>query len=407
MSQALQTPDLISLAAGFTDNTTLPVDLTRELVDQLLSQPKKARASLQYGTGAGDPTLRALTANRLAQLDQTPASADPLSIDNLMITNGSQQFLYLVTEVLCDPGDIILVEDPTYFVYLSIMQSHGIEARGVKMTPTGVCPEDLERVLAELHASGDLHRLKFFYSVTYFQNPTGITTEQSTKQAALECLRRYEQILKRPIYYLEDAAYRELAFPGYTAPPSALSLPEYRDRIIYTSTFSKPFATGLRIGFGILPTELGAPVLSVKGNHDFGSANFLQQILAGALGSDHYTQHLEKVNRGYARKARTMVKAINAYFPDRVQITEPHGGLCLWAHLPGTATTGPKSALFREALEKKVLYVPGEFAFADDPTRRKPRSTMRLSFGSAAPKAITTGIERLGKVITQRLSRRR
>ena len=136
MNEALKQPNLISLAAGFTDNKTLPVAETREILSQLLASPSKAQSVLQYGTAAGEERLREATTSRLARLDSE--SKDDYPADNLIITNGSQQFLYMLTEALCDPGDIIIVEDPTYFVYLSIMQSHGIEARGVRMESDGL-----------------------------------------------------------------------------------------------------------------------------------------------------------------------------------------------------------------------------------------------------------------------------
>jgi len=401
MNEALKHPNLISLADGITDNKTIPVPETREILSQLLASPSKAQSVLQYGTAAGEERLREATTSRLARLDSE--SKDDYPADNLIITNGSQQFLYMLTEALCDPGDIIIVEDPTYFVYLSIMQSHGIEARGVRMESTGLSIQDLEQKLNALAESGQLHRVKFLYSVTYFQNPTGITTSYEKKIKALELLRSFEKKAGHPIYYVEDAAYRELSFPEFSPPASALKHREYRNRLIYTSTYSKPYATGIRVGFGYLPKPLHTVVMRIKGNHDFGTAHLLQQILVAAIESDKYEAHLAKIGRSYHRKAMAMLKAIQQYFPKSVQIIPPNGGLCIWAILPQRIKTGPKSGFFKESLRQGVLFVPGEFAFANDPTRPKPGSTMRLSYGSATKSQIQEGIKILGSLLHDRI----
>ena len=165
MEIALTRPRLISLAAGFTDSESLPVLETRELLDALLRRRQSGRAALQYGTTAGDPVLRQLTAQRVRLLDGAPASHNEYAPERMIITNGSQQMLYMVTEVLCDPGDIVLVEDPSYFVFLGILQSHGVRARGVRMEPDGLDLTRLEAVLESLKRSGELRRVKMLYLV--------------------------------------------------------------------------------------------------------------------------------------------------------------------------------------------------------------------------------------------------
>ena len=261
MATALARPRLISLAAGFTDNPSLPVREARALFEEILRSPRTGQAALQYGSTIGDPMLRRLTAGRLEEMDRASEAA-PLSggssdlrrlnrhrgrnpagelrgqvarkitrsitkddqgaalgeaariysAERTVITHGLQQLLYMVTEALCDPGDIVLVEDPTYFVYLGIVQSHGLEARGVRMEADGLDLAHLEAVLEGLKRGGGLPRLKLLYLVSYFQNPTGVTTGFGKKTATLKLLRRYERAAGHPLYLLEDAAYRELAF---------------------------------------------------------------------------------------------------------------------------------------------------------------------------------------------------
>jgi 2-aminoadipate transaminase len=420
MHSALSHPKLISLAAGFTDNASLPVAETRAALDRVLRSSRTGQPALQYGITAGEPALRELTAAHLRKLDlqataragvmecwsdgvlnstpqrsPTPMSHSPT---RLLITSGSQQLLYLTTEALCDEGDIVLVEDPTYFVYLSILQSRGLRARGVRLERDGLDLAQLEKALASLKRSGELRRVKMLYLVSYFQNPTGVTTSLEKKRGVLRLLKQFERAAGHPIYLLEDAAYRELRFAGRDV-PSALAVRGAADRVIYTGTFSKPFATGARVGYGILPEPVFSTVKHIKGNHDFGTANLLQHLFIQALASGSYRKHVARLQKRYAHKARVMKRAIEKHFPSGVEWWEPEGGLYFWARLPRHLPAGVKSKVFQTALKNDVLYVPGEICYADDPTRRKPAHELRLSFGSAREADIREGIERLGAVL--------
>jgi 2-aminoadipate transaminase len=421
MQTALTRPKLISLAAGFTDNATLPVEISRKLLNDILRSPKTGQPALQYGITSGEKNLRQLTAKHLHKLDfksfSFSSSSSSLktkartrmkdededeksySPERVLITGGSQQLLYMTLEALCDEGDIILVEDPTYFVFLSILQSRGIKARGVKLERDGIDLVHLEKVLERLKKSGELRRVKALYLVTYFQNPTGATTSLAKKSAALKLLKKFERAAGHPIYLLEDAAYRELRFDHGADVPTALTLPGASERVIYTGTYSKPYAPGARVGFGILPEEIFAVVQRIKGNHDFGTANLLQQLVARALETGLYDKHVAKVQKNYARKARVMKLALAEHFPANVEIWESGGGLYFWARLPKGISAGVKSKVFQAALKADVLYVPGELCYADDPLRAKPDNELRISFGSANEENIRKGIARLGKVL--------
>ncbi len=394
---ALSRPKLISLAAGFTDNATLPVEFSRKLLNEILRSPKTGQPALQYGTTAGEEPLRQLTASHLQKLDGGHDSAH--APERTIITGGSQQFLYMTLEALCDEGDIVLVEDPTYFVFLGILQSRGIKARGVKLEGDGIDVAHLEIVLDRLKKSGEIRRLKAIYLVTYFQNPTGATTTLAKKRAVLKLLKKFERAAGHPIYLIEDAAYRELRFDHGADVPTALTLPGAKNRVIYAGTYSKPFATGVRVGFGILPEPVYTAVLRIKGNHDFGTANLLQHLLASALASGIYDRQVARVRKNYARKAAVMKRAFAEHFPANVEIWEAGGGLYFWARLPKNISAGVDSKIFQAALKADVLYVPGELCYADDSSRRKPANEMRISFGSASEKNIREGIKRLGAVL--------
>ncbi len=165
MKLTLDRPRLVSLAAGFTDNESLPVDEARALLDEILRSPRAGRPALQYGTTAGAPRLRELTAAHLRRCDPG-AEAAVLDPARVLVTSGSQQLLYMTTEALCDQGDIVLVEDPTYFVYLGITQSHGLRCRGVRLAEDGIDLAHLEQVLDGLKRAGELPRVKMLYLVT-------------------------------------------------------------------------------------------------------------------------------------------------------------------------------------------------------------------------------------------------
>jgi 2-aminoadipate transaminase len=398
MQMTLRRPELISLAAGFTDSESLPIAEVRDLLDEILGSARLGRIALQYGSTAGDPELRTLTGERLRAQDGGWRSAELYGPERLLITSGSQQLLYILTECLCDPGDVVLVEDPTYFVYLGIVQSHGLQCRGIRLDSDGINLAHLERTLERLKQSGDLRRVKFLYLVTYHQNPTGVTTALETKRRAMALLGRYERAAGHPIYLVEDAAYRELRFAGEDV-PSALTLRRGAERVIYAGTFSKPFATGARVGFGVMPERLLRVVLRVKGNHDFGTSNLLQQLHKRALATCRYDSHLQVLRRRYAHKAAVMTRAMRVAFPPDVQWLEPRGGLYAWARLPPSIRSGFGSKLFRAALDRQVLYVPGQNCYAEDPTRTRPDHELRLSFGGASVRDIREGIRRLGATL--------
>ena len=434
MHAALAHPHLISLAAGFTDNATLPVGLARDVLNDILRSSKTGQPALQYGSTVGEVRLRQLTARHLQKLDFQSSSSSSSSLpksnvrmskrtkdedeihspERTMITGGSQQLLYMTLEALCDSGDIVLVEDPTYFVFLGILQSQGIRARGIRLERDGIDLDHLERILEQLKKSGAIRRVKALYLVSYFQNPTGVTTSFAKKAGALKILKKFEPAAGHPIYLLEDAAYRELCFgradlpvsraerqlgPTITREKSALMTQGAAGRVIYAGTYSKPFATGTRVGFGLLPEPVFTAVARIKGNHDFGTSNLLQQLLARALDSGLYDRHVAKIRKRYGEKARLMKLAFAEHFPPGVEIWESGGGLYFWVRLPNNISTGLKSKVFQLALKNDVLYVPGGVCYADDPARPKPDHEMRISFGSASENNIREGIKRLGEVL--------
>lgn len=404
IATAFANPHIISLAAGLVDYETLPSPETRELMTELLTDDAVGRARLNYGTTLGLPGLRAALLQHFAKLDGQTVGEFGASAEQIVITNGSQQLLALLTEALVDPGDIVITGWPSYFVYTGVLMTAGAEVRCVDMDEDGMVPEKLEKLLADIQSAGQLHRVKIVYIVDYHDNPTGTTLSEARRPAILRIVQKYSA--NHRILLLEDAAYRELTFEG--EPPRSIRRYESNaeagsHQVALLQTFSKPFAPGFKVGYGLLPRELVEKVGLLKDNLDFGTANMSQHLVFRAMTSGLYDRHVQVLRRRYHEKAKCMLTALNQHLGDfcagETHWTQPHGGLYVWLTLPeyiDTTRTGP---LFEQAIREGVLYVPGSYCYGPDPVRRIPRNTIRLSFGTATLEHIPQGIERLAKAI--------
>jgi 2-aminoadipate transaminase len=375
MTMALENPQLLSLAAGFTDNATLPCDFVVAATQQLL-QPGADSECLQYGTNHGRPGLRELVARRLSE--QEPVR-DAAALPHLaFVTNGSQQALYLAVQVLCDPGDIVLVDRPSYFVFLEMLKGLGVEARSLPVDAEGVIDRPaLDHLLDSLKKTGEARRLKAVYFVSYFSNPSARSLSAAEKNQVAEALTAAG--LRVPV--LEDAAYRDLYFETPHAAASVMSLPAWSEfPRLYFSTLTKPFATGLKVGYGFCSDEgLLKRMLHVKGHHDFGSANFNQALFERVLSNGDFDAQLRRIRPAYQRKMRALNDTLRTEGLPELgwQWKVPSGGLYLWLQAPQGLDTALESPFCRACVAAGVLYVPGELCFGDD----APRYFARLSFG--------------------------
>jgi 2-aminoadipate transaminase len=401
MHAAVANPRIISLAAGLVDHETLPAEATLLTVTELLKDPVGARQALQYGTTQGDARLRELAVEQLENHEGSSASELGVDPSHVVVTTGSQQLLQLVSDVLLDPGDIVLMGAPDYFVYMGVLAGLGARAIGVTMDEQGLVPDALKETLARLDRTGALARVKLVYCTSYYQNPTGVTLVEDRRPAILEIIQQWSTAGR--IFLLEDAAYRELYFSG-PGPRSIRSLDRAGDTVILTQTFSKAFSPGLKVGYTFLPDDLLAPVLHHKGNHDFGSANFNQHLLASVMTSGRYAAHVEKIRTVYRDKLAATLDSLSVEFA-RHEIpahwTRPDGGLYVWVTLPAELDTTRGGRLFQECLKNEVLYVPGEHCFPPEFDRGEvgalggPQHTMRLCFGVPSIESIREGIRRL------------
>ena len=398
MSQALAEADLISLAAGFVDYETLPVAETRAALAELLSDEARARAALQYGTTEGLVRLRERLATRMARADGHALGTRGYDVENVLVGTGSQQLLYLLTEVLLDPGDIVILGHPSYFVFMDALRSSGVSCRTVPLDENGIQTDLLRDLFEDLSTRDELDRVKMIYLVSYFQNPTGISLSATRRREVLELVREFSPTHR--IHIVEDTAYRELRYDGEDV-PSIRSHDEDGGTVICLGTFSKPFSPGLKTGYGLFPPGLATQVAYVKGAHDFGSSNFTQHLFDTVLEMGLFDSHAKQLRESYRKRRDVMVSALDKKMPEGVGRTHPHGGLYVWLTLPEGMPTGPDSRLFKSVLEKGMIYVPGEFCFAADPDRETPPNCIRLSFGVGTLEKIAEGVTRLAEAVKE------
>jgi 2-aminoadipate transaminase len=409
MQTALENPEIVSLAAGFVDQQSLPVEVSARSVSAVFADRELGRRSLQYGTTIGHARLRGGLIERLERTEGVPPGTYRDAVARTVVTTGSAQLIYLVCEALLDPGDIVLVESPTYFVFLGPVETRGARAVRVPIDEQGLQIDALEQTFFQIQQSGQLDRVKLIYTIPEHANPTGISLGAERRRSLVELARRWSVTAGRRIFVLEDAAYHGLSY-GVQEPPSLWSLDAEEDgeTVILARTFSKTFSPGIKIGYGVLPRGLVEPILRLKGNHDFGSANFNQQVLERALDSGEYDEHVCRLRSIYGRKRDVFLEALDRNLgPIRADVswTRPSGGLFVWMTLPQEIDTGFDGSFFPRCLEEGVIYVPGQYAFAPDP-EPIPRNHLRLTFGVPAEAELMEGAHRLARALRGCLSLR-
>jgi 2-aminoadipate transaminase len=403
MQTALENPGIVSLAAGFVDQQSLPVEIVAEAAANLLGDPMDGRRALQYGTTVGDLRLRTRLIGYLEKTEGRPRGTFKEAIPRTIVTTGSAQLIYLVCEALLDPGDIVLVESPTYFVFLGPVETRGARAIRVAIDDCGLRLDKLEAALALLESNGELERVKFIYTIPEHANPTGISLAADRRRPLLDLARRWSK--RHRIFVLEDAAYRGLSF-GAAEPPSLWSLDAEGDTVIMARTFSKTLSPGLKLGYGILPAELVDPILKLKANHDFGSANLNQRLVERMLADGSYERHINRLKELYRRKCGVFLEALHDHvgaMDSEVSWTHPEGGLFVWMTVPEGLDTSLDGPLFSQCVREGVLYVPGDHAFAAEPDP-VPKNHIRLTFGVPSELELIEGARRLAAALSHCLN---
>ena len=375
-------PDIISFGGGMPAPDVFPVDDFAAACDTVLRT--NGAQALQYGATEGYLPLREMIARHTARygINITP--------DNIMITSGSQQALDLLGKVFINRGDRVLVENPTYLGALQAWNAYGAEYVTVRMDENGMITDELEEALR----AGP----KFIYVLSNFQNPTGVTLSLERRLKLIELADRYG------IPIVEDDPYGQLRFEGEHL-PSVVALDDqfrengtnqYRGNVIYLSTFSKTLAPGIRLAWVVAPAEVIRKLVQAKQGADLHTATFSQMVAYEVSKGGFLDRHVWMICRVYHQRRDVMLDALDEFFPKGVTWTHPEGGLFLWATMPPELKA---AEVLKTAIEQRVAFVPGSSFYA----RGGGESSMRLNFSNANPEKILIGIERLGKVILQKM----
>ncbi|MFH1070263.1 MAG: PLP-dependent aminotransferase family protein, partial [Candidatus Glassbacteria bacterium] len=296
-------------------------------------------------------------------------------------TSGAQQAIQLLTRIFCDPGDAILVEVPTFIGAVAVFIGYGADPAGVEMDAEGIVPEALEERIGQLASSG--RRPKFLYTNPTFQNPSGITMNQSRRDRVLEICAGHG------LPVIEDDPYHDLYFEGRAQDYRSLKARDREGRVIRVGTFSKILSPGIRLGWILGPGEVLARCETAKQGEDACSSSYSQVLAASYLAAgcvEGYTARMRKI---YSEKCRLMLSCLEREMPVGVSWSIPAGGFFTWVALPEHQDS---EELFRRAIEKKVAFVIGAPFHVDGGGRNK----LRLAFSNSSREQIEEGIRRLG-----------
>jgi len=374
-----QMPDIISLAGGLPNPKSFPVEIIKEITTKLLDS--YGEKMLQYGSTEGVNSFREALANYYNE-----NYSFGIGKDNVLITVGSQEGLYLLGKIFLNPGDTVVVEAPTYVGALTAFQSFYPNYVQVEMDDEGMNIDILEKKLKELVREGK--KPKFIYTIPTFQNPAGVTMSLERRKRLLELAKEYN------ILVVEDSPYEELRFSGEKVPQlKALDTEGY---VLYIGTLSKVLSPGMRIAFMIGNEEIIQKAVLAKQGIDLCTSPFVQYIAEEYIKGGYMREHIPKIIKLYKEKRDIMLDAIEDYFPEGVKWTRPAGGMFLWVTLPEHIDT---EKLLQKAIENKVVYVIGAAFYP----HRDHRNTMRLNFTYPTNEQIEEGIKRLAKVIKEAL----
>ncbi len=362
-----QGSEVISFAGGLPAPSLFPIERLRTASDRVLAEA--GAKALQYSTTQGSFALRSWIAER--------HGATP---EQVQILSGSQQALDLIAKALLDPGDTVVVGAPTYMGALRAFDPYQVRYRTVPLDDDGFDMDALEEALAE--------RPKLLYVIPNFDNPSGVRLSLPRRERLVELCARYGV----PIF--EDDPYGELRFAGEALPSLHLLAPE---QVVYSSTFSKILAPGLRLAWMIAQPELLDLINRLKQASDLHTSTLIQQLTLEVVQGDFMSGQIERVRAYYRRQRDAMLAALEASFPTGVRWTRPVGGMFVWVTLPqGHDST----ELLQAAVARQVAYVPGGPFFANG----GGDNTLRLSYSVASLEQIDEGMARLGEVLQESLA---
>lgn len=366
-------PGMISLAGGLPAAELFDAPAFRDLAADLLENaPAEA---LQYGLTAGQPRLQAAVVALLRGRGILDMPSEPL------ITTGSQQAIDLLARAFVEPGDVVVMERPSYLAALQVFSLVDADVLGV--------PIDEQGMRLPLPCGPLLDRAKLIYTVTNFANPGGVTM---SRERRLELLR---WAVANRVFVIEDDPYGELRFAGEPVPSLmalAAEVPGARDWCGYVSTLSKILAPGLRVGFTLLPPRVRERVEHIKQAMDLHTSTLSQSLAARYLETGRLAGFLDRARTLYGERCAALSAALREELGERVRFNRPEGGMFLWAELePGIDT----ALLLPRARDLGMIFVPGAAFFAGD----GPRNALRLSYSSAPPEQLHEAVRRLRRAI--------
>ena len=366
----LSDPNMISLAAGNPSAASFPIEKIRAISEQIfLTCPVEA---LQYSVTEGYAPLRAQVAQRLKERFSIGTDSD-----DVIITTGGQQGIDLTAKVLCNEGDTVICENPSFIGALNAFRSYNTKLVGVDVEPDGINVEMLEKALRENP------RTKLIYLIPTFQNPSGVTMSYEKRRAVMALAEKYNTVI------LEDNPYGELRFDGEDVP--TLKSMHTNGRVLYCSSFSKILSAGMRVGFVCGNRELIQKIVVVKQVNDVHTNIFFQMLASKFIEIYGLDEHIASIRALYRAKSSLMIGELEKNFGDTLTFVRPQGGLFIWCTLP----EGYDSALFtRRALENMVAVVAGN---TFSPDKDAVSRSFRLNYSTPSDEQIIEGVARLKK----------
>lgn len=371
MFKAMADPTMISLAGGNPAAELFPNEELSEIAADILKN--NPVGALQYGISEGNIALR----ERIIEFVKERENID-VALDEITIVSGGQQAIEITSKILLNEGDSVIVEAPSFVGGLNAFRSYGANLVGVEVESDGMNIEKLKETIK------NTANVKLIYTIPNFQNPSGVTMSVEKRKVIYEIAR------DNGIFVIEDNPYGELTFDGVKLP--TIKSFDKEGVVLYSGSFSKILAPGLRLGYLIAPSNFTEKVVLGKQVSDVHTPSLPQLLALEFMKKYDIVELIEKMRALYKKKCDVMVDAMKKYLPSQVTYTIPGGGLFIWCDAPGVDTL----KLSKECVEKKVLIVPGNNFAAD---MSKPNSGFRLNFSTMPDDKIVEGVKRLGEVL--------
>jgi 2-aminoadipate transaminase len=367
-ARLINDPSIISFAGGVPNPQTFPADAIAEIAVRIIRE--KRSVALQYGPTRGLPRL----IEAIASISR--GRGMECGAEDVIVTTGSQQALDLIAHTLLDPGDVVLVELPTYIGGTASFYARSARLHGVAQDDHGIVPESLEEAAARL-------RPKLVYTIPNFQNPSGRLMAQDRRRRVLELAEKHDFMV------IEDDPYGELVYVD-DADTTAMKSRDATGRVLYLGSFSKILAPGLRCGWIVAPRDLTAKLEIAKQAADLCSGMLDQSIVDEFIAGAQLPGQIARVRDFYRGKRATLIESLAAHFTGRASWTSAEGGLFSFVTFPAGVDTGAK---VEEAVKRGVAYIPGAPFFVDG----SGANTMRLTFAKETDENIREGVRRLGE----------